>query len=100
MGMNPWKMQQEEIMENKDFQEYVTFYVTTQDGTKVEMAVVDEFEFEHKNYVAAALIEGDTINEEGIYIYKAKIVDDEIVAEKITNKVDYERVVKAYMEME
>ncbi|MBE5852968.1 MAG: DUF1292 domain-containing protein [Lachnospiraceae bacterium] len=87
-------------MENKDFQEYVTFYVTTQDGTKVEMAVVDEFEFEHKNYVAAALIEGDTINEEGIYIYKAKIVDDEIVAEKITNKVDYERVVKAYMEME
>mgnify|MGYP003436787277 CR=1 FL=1 len=100
MGMNRWKMQQEEIMENKDFQEYVTFYVTTQDGTKVEMAVVDEFEFEHKNYVAAALIEGDTINEEGIYIYKAKIVDDEIVAEKITNKVDYERVVKAYMEME
>lgn len=87
-------------MENKDFQEYVTFYVTTQDGTKVEMAVVDEFEFEHKNYVAAALIEGDTINEEGIYIYKAKIVDDEIVAEKIMNKVDYERVVKAYMEME
>ena len=87
-------------MENKDFQEYVTFYVTTQDGTKVEMAVEDEFEFEHKNYVAAALIEGDTINEEGIYIYKAKIVDDEIVAEKITNKVDYERVVKAYMEME
>ena len=100
MGMNRWKMQQEEIMENKDFQEYVTFYVTTQDGTKVEMAVVDEFEFEHKNYVAAALIEGDTINEEGIYIYKAKIVDDEIVAEKIMNKVDYERVVKAYMEME
>ena len=87
-------------MENKDFQEYVTFYVTTQDGTKVEMAVVDENENEHKNYVAAALIEGDTINEEGIYIYKAKIVDGEIVAEKITNKVDYERVVKAYMEME
>lgn len=87
-------------MENKEFQEYTTFYVTAKDGAKVEMAVVDEFEFEHKNYVAAALIEGDTINEEGIYIYKAKIVDDEIVAEKITNKVDYERVVKAYMEME
>lgn len=86
-------------MENKEFQEYATFQVTTKDGNKVEMAVVDEFEYEHKSYVAGALIEGDTINEDGIYIYKAKVIDDEIVAEKISNKVDYERVVKAYMEM-
>lgn len=84
----------------KDMKEYITFTITTSDGKEVEMAVVDEFEFEKKNYVAAALVEGDTINEDGVYIYKVKVSDDDFAVEKITNKVDYERVVKAYMEME
>ena len=39
-------------MENS-FEEYVTFYVTAKDGSEVEMAVVDEFDFEKKHYVAA-----------------------------------------------
>lgn len=83
-----------------DMKEYITFTITTSDGKEVEMAVVDEFEFEKKNYVAAALVEGDTINEDGVYIYRVKVSDDDFAVEKITNKVDYERVVKAYMEME
>lgn len=32
-------------MEN-EYQEYVTFHVTAKDGFDVEMAVVDEFDFE------------------------------------------------------
>ena len=89
-----------EIVMADEFEEYVTFTVTNKDGEEIEMAVVDEFEFEKKNYVVGALIEGDTINEDGVYIYRAREIEDGFEAEKITNAVDYEKVVKAYMEME
>ena len=39
-----------EMMEN-EFQEYVTFHITARDGSDVELAVVDEFDFEDKHYV-------------------------------------------------
>lgn len=80
--------------------EYVVFTVKASDGSEVTMAVVDEFDFENKHYLVSARVEGDTISEEGQYIYRAKMTEDDFVAEKITNAVDYERVVKAYMEME
>ena len=84
----------------EDFKEYATFTVTNKEGEEVELAVVDEFDFEHKHYVVGALIEGDTINEDGFFIYKAKITEDDFTVEKITNKLDYEKISKAYMEMD
>ena len=86
-------------MENV-YNEYLTFHITTKDGTDVEMAVMDEFDFENKHYVVSALVEGDTINEDGMYIYRANIDGGDFTVSKITNKIDYEKVVKAYMEME
>jgi len=47
--------------ENMDYQEYITFHVTAKDGTDVEMAVVDEFDFEDKHYVVGAVIQDDTV---------------------------------------
>ena len=38
------------------FEEYVTFHVTASDGSDVEMAVVDEFDFEDKHYVVGAVL--------------------------------------------
>ena len=64
------KNMEEDKMEN-NYQEYVTFEITTKDGTKVEMAVVDEFDFEKEHYVVGAIIEGDTINDDGRYIYRS-----------------------------
>ena len=84
----------------EDFKEYATVTVTNKEGEEVELAVVDEFDFEHKHYVVGALIEGDTINEDGLFIYKAKITEDDFTVEKITNKLDYEKISKAYMEMD
>ena len=84
----------------EDFKEYATFTVTNKEGEEVELAVVYEFDFEHKHYVVGALIEGDTINEDGLFIYKAKITEDDFTVEKITNKLDYEKISKAYMEMD
>ena len=48
----------------EDFKEYATFKTTNKDGEELELAVVDEFDFEYNHYVVGALIEGDTINEE------------------------------------
>jgi len=84
----------------KEFDEYITFHVTTKDGTEVEMAVVDEFEFEENHYVVGALVEDDTISEEGRYIYRSIIDGDNFTVEKIKREFDYNRIAKAYMEME
>ena len=83
-----------------EFEEYTVFTITDSEGKEVEMAVVDEFEVDHKNYVAAAIIEGDEINEDGLYIYRVKITADDFEVEKITDKNEYEEVAAAYMDME
>lgn len=82
-----------------EFKEYVTFTVTSAGGEEVEMAVLEEFEFERKTYAAAAKIEGDSINEDGVYIYRTIIGEEDFNVEKIEDKEEYEKVVKAYMEM-
>lgn len=86
-------------MEN-EFQEYVTFHVTTKDGTEVEMAVMDEFDFENHHYVVGALIQDDTITEDGRYIYEAVINDDDFTVKKIEKAFDYNRIAQAYMHMD
>lgn len=83
-----------------EFKEYATFTTTISTGEEVEMAVVDEFEFEGKSYVAAARIIDDAIDEEGVFIYKVKLNDDDFSVEKIKNKIDYEKIARAYMEMD
>lgn len=84
----------------QEFKEYATFTTTNKEGSEIEMAVMDEFEFEHKNYVVGALIEDDTINEEGLFIFKVKEMGDDIKVEKISNQIEYQKIAQAYMEME
>lgn len=84
----------------EEFKEYATFITTNKEGMEIEMAVVDEFEFEHKNYVVGALIEDNTINEEGFYIFRLKESGDDIKVEKIVNQSEYQKIAEAYMEME
>ena len=86
-------------MEN-NFEEYVTFHVTASDGSDVEMAVVDEFDFEGDHYVVGAVIKDDTIDEEGRYIYKSVIKGDTFTVEKIKREFDYKRIAEAYMSMD
>lgn len=77
--------------------EYVTFITETSTGETVEMAVISEFEFENKDYVAASLVKDDEI-QEGIYLYKVK-ESEEFAVEKLRNKFEYDKVSKAYLEM-
>lgn len=82
-----------------EYKEYVTFFVTASDGREVELAVVEEFEFEKNNYVAAAEVIGDAISENGVFIFKTIIGEDDFTVEKIEDPAEYEKVIKAYMEM-
>ena len=84
----------------KDYEEYITFTITASDGTEVEMAVVDEFEFEKKNYVVGAAIKDDTIDESGLYIYECIVNGDDFTVEKIKRDFDYRRIAEAYLKME
>lgn len=86
-------------MEN-NFEEYITFHVTASDGSDVEMAVMDEFDFENEHYVVGAVIKDDTIDDEGRYIYKSVIQGDIFTVEKIKREFDYKRIAEAYMSMD
>ena len=86
-------------MEN-NFEEYITFHVTASDGSDVEMAVMDEFDFENEHYVVGAVIKDDTIDDEGRYIYKSVIQGDNFTVEKIKREFDYKRIAEAYMSMD
>lgn len=83
-----------------DAQEYVIFTVTAHDGSEVEMAVVDEFDYDGKHYAAASRVVGDEISDDGVYIYRTKLTEDDFTVEKITDAKEYDAVVKAYTEME
>lgn len=80
--------------------EYVTFHVKAKDGSDVEMAVVDEFDFENKHYVVGAVVKADTILDDGRYIYRSVIKGDDFTVEKITREFEYNKVVNAYMSMD
>ena len=84
----------------KEFEEYLIFTVTDKNGAEVEMALVDEFDFEDEHYVVGAVVKDDTIDEEGRYIYKSVIKGDTFTVEKIKREFDYKRIAEAYMSMD
>lgn len=84
----------------KEYNEYLTFNVTTKDGTEVEMAVMDEFDFEGKHYVVGAVIKDDTIVDDGRYIYRSVMDGEGFRVEKISREFEYKRIAEAYMEIE
>lgn len=79
---------------------FVTFFVTAKDGSTVEMAVVDEFDFENRHYLVSAVVKDDEIIEEGRYIYRCILKDNDFEVEKITREFEYKRIAEAYMNME
>lgn len=86
-------------MEN-EYSDYLTFHVTARDGSDVEMAVVDEFDFENKHYVVGAVVQNDTIIDDGRYIYRSVIDGDDFTVEKITREFEYNRIAEAYVNMD
>lgn len=86
-------------MTEANFEEFITFETTTKDGETVEMAVLEEFEFERKNYAACGRVINDEIDMEGVYIFRIKTTEDDFTAEKIVDPDEYTKVTKAYLEL-
>lgn len=84
----------------EEYQEYVTFKITARDGSEVEMAVVDEFDYKKKHYVAACAVKEDTLDESAQYIYQAVMAGDDFKAVKITNAIEYQKIAEAYLQMD
>lgn len=84
----------------EEFSEYITFNVTTKDGKEIELAVVDEFEFERKTYVVGALVTDDTIDEDSLFIYRSVLDGEDFKTEKIEDPKEYERIANAYLELD
>lgn len=82
------------------FEEYVTFHVTASDGSDVEMAVIDEFDFVDKHYGGRCSCHSDTIDDEGRYIYESIIDGDDFTVKKIAKEFDYRRIAQAYVDMD
>lgn len=80
--------------------EYVTFTTTTSTGEEVEMAVVEEFEFDKKNYIAASLVNNDEIDADNVFLYRVEMKGDDFKPLKITNKFEYREVCEAYLAMQ
>ena len=83
-----------------EYQEYVTFHITAKDGSEVEMAVVDEFDFEEQHYVVGAVVQDDTILDDERYIYLSVEDGEDFNVEKIETEEEYARVAEAYLKME
>ncbi len=83
-----------------EYQEYVTFNITAKDGSEVEMAVVDEFDFEEKHYVVGAVVQDDTILDDERYIYLSVENGEDFDVAKIETEEEYGRVADAYLQME
>ena len=85
----------------EEMKEYVTFHVTASDGRDVEMAVVDEFEYDHKLYVVGAVVEDDVISDEGQYIYRCILKgDDDFTVEPVRDAKLFRVISVAYPAME
>ena len=84
---------------NEELVEYDTFTYDL-NGKVMEWAITDEFEFEGKKYIVCAEVVGDSLSEEGLYLFES-LSDDgkEITVSNINSEEEYERVVDAYCAM-
>ncbi len=85
---------------SEEYMDYEVFDDVTKDGEEIELAIVDRFVFEEKNYVVAALVEGDEISEEGLFVYRSTRVGDDIIIKKIEDMDEYSRVADYYAGLE
>lgn len=92
-------MANEEILKDDEMVEYDTFTYDL-NGKTMEWAITDEFEFEGKKYIVCAEVVGDSLSEEGLYLFESLSDDgNEITVSNINSEEEYDRVVDAYCAM-
>ena len=82
-----------------EYLEYEVFNDVTSEGEEIELAIVDKFNFEEKSYVVAALVVGDEISEDGLFVYRLDTKDGESEIVKIEDPEEYSRIADAYAQI-
>jgi len=93
-------MADEKVLNEEELVEYDTFTYDL-NGKVMEWAITDEFDFEGKKYIVCAEVVGDSLSEEGLYLFES-VEDDgeEITVKNIDSEEEYDRVVDAYCALE
>lgn len=93
-------MADEKVINEEEMVEYDTFTYDL-NGKVMEWAITDKFEFEGKKYIVCAEVVGDSLSEEGLYLFESVSEEgDEITVKNIDSEEEYDRVVDAYCELE
>lgn len=82
-------------MENEQLLEFDTFNLEL-NGKDIEFAITEEFDFEGKHYILCGEVNGDEINDEEVYLFRAVMEENEITVESIETEEEYDRIVEAY----
>ena len=85
-------------MSNEQLLEFDTFNLQL-NGKEIEFAITEEFDFEGKHYILCGEVNGDEINDEEVYLFRAVMEENEITVESIETEEEYDRIVEAYYEM-
>ena len=89
-------MANEEIRNEEEMVEYDTFTYEL-NGKTMEWAIIEEFDFEEKTYIVCLEVLGDTLSDEGLYLFESvENVGEEITVKNIETEEEYNRVVDAY----
>ena len=89
-------MANEEIRNEEELVEYDTFTYEL-NGKTMEWAIIEEFDFEEKTYIVCQEVLGDTLSDEGLYLFESvENVGEEITVKNIETEEEYNRVVDAY----
>lgn len=85
-------------MENEQLLEFDTFSLEM-NGKDIEFAITEEFDFEGKHYILCGEVEGEEINDEEVYLFRAIMEENDITVESIETEEEYDRIVEAYYAM-
>ena len=89
-------MANEEILMNEEeMVEYDTFTYEL-NGKVMEWAIIEEFEFEEKTYIVCQEVVGDSLSDEGLYLFEGVSEGEEITVRNIDSEEEYNRVVDEY----
>lgn len=91
-------LKNEEVVNEEEMVEYDTFTYDL-NGKTMEWAIVEEFEYEGKTYIVCQEVVGETLSDEGLYLFEGISEGDEITVKNIDSEEEYNKVVDAYCEM-
>lgn len=88
-------LKDENVVNEEEMVEYDTFTYEL-NGKTMEWAIVEEFEFEGKTYIVCQEVVGETLSDEGLYLFEGVSEGEEITVKNIDSEDEYNRVVDEY----